>query len=306
MGRSVHLPFLSHTLVPLPTEAWLQSLSRDPEAQGRGAWKPALGSGGGDRREEEPGEAEEDQEDEKADSLLSLWSGEDLAERPKPDQELEAVKPKLWAMEQTQGPETPGERGKLAVGAPGGRGARLLQRPLHTGGPYVWQVDYGGTAEELGAHFSPREFRRITILCAKFSGHPKGSLCIELDTKSSAQAAVGLDETIAPRRVIKVLPKRTSLPGIRSTDRGGFRGQPGAGGGLFPRSGVRGGAGFRSRRRNRGRGPRWGGACADSVGGGPAWGRGRGPRPRPRPVSPRRGGGSPFRGVRRAEGRVRF
>lgn len=75
-----------HTLVPLPTEAWLQSLSRDPEAQGRGAWKPALGSGGGDRREEEPGEAEEDQEDEKADSLLSLWSGEDLAERPKPDQ----------------------------------------------------------------------------------------------------------------------------------------------------------------------------------------------------------------------------
>ncbi|XP_044117194.1 embryonic polyadenylate-binding protein 2 [Neovison vison] len=139
---------------------------------------------------------------------------------------------------------------------------------------YAGNVDYGGTAEELGAHFSPREFRRITILCAKFSGHPKGSLCIELDTKSSAQAAVGLDETIAPRRVIKVLPKRTSLPGIRSTDRGGFRGQPGAGGGLFPRSGVRGGAGFRSRRRNRGRGPR--------------------------------GGGSPFRGVRRAEGRVRF
>lgn len=65
---------------------------------------------------------------------------------------------------------------KLAVGAPGGRGARLLQRPLHTGGPYVWQVDYGGTAEELGAHFSPRKFRRITILCAKFSGHPKGSV----------------------------------------------------------------------------------------------------------------------------------
>lgn len=35
------------------------------------------------------------------------------------------------------------------------------------------------------------------------SVHPP-QLCIELDTKSSAQAAVGLDETIAPRRVIKV------------------------------------------------------------------------------------------------------
>lgn len=38
------------------------------------------------------------------------------------------------------------------------------------------QVDYGGTAEELESHFnSCGQINRVTILCDKFSGHPKGS-----------------------------------------------------------------------------------------------------------------------------------
>ena len=50
-------------------------------------------------------------------------------------------------------------------------------RPPHTRGPYLWQVDYGGTAEELEAYFnSCGEVHRVTILCDKFSGHPKGSV----------------------------------------------------------------------------------------------------------------------------------
>ena len=47
---------------------------------------------------------------------------------------------------------------------------------------YVWniiplspQVDYGATAEELEAHFHGcGSVNRVTILCDKFSGHPKG------------------------------------------------------------------------------------------------------------------------------------
>lgn len=39
------------------------------------------------------------------------------------------------------------------------------------------QVDYGGTAEELEAYFNHcGEIQRVTILCDKFSGHPKGSV----------------------------------------------------------------------------------------------------------------------------------
>ncbi|NWS15500.1 PABP2 protein, partial [Pachyramphus minor] len=113
---------------------------------------------------------------------------------------------------------------------------------------YVGNVDYGGTAEELESHFnSCGQINRVTILCDKFSGHPKGSvlcagvgvsrvslgLCsqslhryayIEFEEKSSVKAAVELDESTFRGRVIKVLPKRTNMPGISTTDRGGYRG----------------------------------------------------------------------------------
>ena len=40
---------------------------------------------------------------------------------------------------------------------------------------YPQQVDYGATAEELEAHFHGcGSVNRVTILCDKFSGHPKG------------------------------------------------------------------------------------------------------------------------------------
>lgn len=37
------------------------------------------------------------------------------------------------------------------------------------------QVDYGATAEELEAHFHGcGSVNRVTILCDKYTGHPKG------------------------------------------------------------------------------------------------------------------------------------
>ena len=40
------------------------------------------------------------------------------------------------------------------------------------------QVDYQSTAEELGKHFeSCGPINRVTILCDKFTGHPKGWVC---------------------------------------------------------------------------------------------------------------------------------
>uniref|UniRef100_A0A7N5P6G6 PABPN1 like, cytoplasmic n=1 Tax=Ailuropoda melanoleuca TaxID=9646 RepID=A0A7N5P6G6_AILME len=255
-------PFLSHTLFPPPTKAWLQSVSTDSEAQGWGAWsraqKPPLGPGDGDRKEEEPGETEGDQEDGDAGFLLSLVAGEDLAEYPAPDQELEAIKLKLRAMEQAQGLETPGPQGQAA----GEEGAGTPYPTLSVGCPcpgtpkkkvgsdhrsvYVGNVNYRGTA-----HWG-------TILCDNFSGHPQG-VSAKFATKSLAQATVELDESGLSLR-LQVLPKRTSLPGISSTDREGLRGQRGAGAGPFPRSSLPGRARGRARGRNRWAGPRGEGA----------------------------------------------
>uniref|UniRef100_A0A452EJE1 PABPN1 like, cytoplasmic n=1 Tax=Capra hircus TaxID=9925 RepID=A0A452EJE1_CAPHI len=268
-------PFLSRALFPPPTEAWLQRASSDPEAQGWGAWSPAekthLGPGAGGE-EEETGEAEEDDEED-AGFLLSLLEREGLAECPVPDQELEAIRLKLWAMEQAQGPELPRvqdlDEGEEAAGAllarqllspKTGRSQQARLTAVLGHGPESSVVDYGGTAQELEAYFNHcGEIHRVTILCDKFSGHPKGYAYIEFATESSAQAAVELDKSIFRGRVIKVLPKRTNLPGISSTDRGGLRGHPGARVGSLPHSSLQGGARFRPRGRSRWAGPWEGG-----------------------------------------------
>ncbi|XP_056464286.1 embryonic polyadenylate-binding protein 2 isoform X2 [Gadus macrocephalus] len=90
---------------------------------------------------------------------------------------------------------------------------------------YVGNVDYGATADELEIHFNGcGPVNRVTILCDRFSGHPKGFAYIEFSDRDSVQSAIGLDETLFRGRVLKVMPKRTNMPGISTTDRGGPRG----------------------------------------------------------------------------------
>lgn len=56
------------------------------------------------------------------------------------------------------------------------------------------QVDYGGTAEELESHFnSCGQINRVTILCDKFSGHPKGLVvCLGAEVGVSGVLPCGL------------------------------------------------------------------------------------------------------------------
>ncbi|XP_072492442.1 embryonic polyadenylate-binding protein 2 [Notamacropus eugenii] len=89
---------------------------------------------------------------------------------------------------------------------------------------YVGNVDYSGTAEELESLFNRcGEINRVTILCDKYSGHPKGYAYIEFAYEDSVKTAMDLDETTFRGRTIRVMPKRTNLPGISTTDRGGLR-----------------------------------------------------------------------------------
>ncbi|KAF0028251.1 hypothetical protein F2P81_019338 [Scophthalmus maximus] len=69
---------------------------------------------------------------------------------------------------------------------------------------YVGNVDYGATAEELEAHFHGcGSVNRVTILCDKYTGHPKGFAYIEFADKESVRTAMALDESLFRGRQIK-------------------------------------------------------------------------------------------------------
>lgn len=69
------------------------------------------------------------------------------------------------------------------------------------------QVDYGATAEELEQHFHGcGAVNRVTILCNKYDGHPKGFAYIEFSEKDSVQMAMALDESLFRGRQLKVRP----------------------------------------------------------------------------------------------------
>lgn len=110
---------------------------------------------------------------------------------------------------------------------------------------YVGNVDYSSTAEELEQHFHGcGSINRVTILCDKFTGHPKGFAYIEFADKDSVATSLALDDSLFKGRQIKVFAKRTNRPGISSTNgRGGARGRR--------RGGYRGYTGYRPRGRGR-------------------------------------------------------
>lgn len=93
---------------------------------------------------------------------------------------------------------------------------------------YVGNVDYGASAEELEAHFHGcGTINRVTILCNKADGHPKGFAYIEFGSKEFVETALAMNETLFRGRQIKVMAKRTNRPGISTTNRfpRGFRGR---------------------------------------------------------------------------------
>ncbi|KAI8821475.1 uncharacterized protein EV422DRAFT_528250 [Fimicolochytrium jonesii] len=113
---------------------------------------------------------------------------------------------------------------------------------------YIGNVDYSATPEDIQAHFqSCGTINRVTILCDKWTGHPKGYAYVEFADPAIVTNALVLNDSLFKGRPIKVTAKRTNVPGmLRGRGRGGFRG-----GGY---RGFRGGHGtFRGRPGYRGR-----------------------------------------------------
>ncbi|RYR64525.1 hypothetical protein Ahy_A03g010619 isoform D [Arachis hypogaea] len=78
-----------------------------------------------------------------------------------------------------------------------------------------YEVDYACTPEEVQQHFqSCGTVNRVTILTDKF-GHPKGFAYVEFVEVEAVQEALVLNESELHGRQLKVLPKRTNVPGMK-------------------------------------------------------------------------------------------
>ena len=93
-------------------------------------------------------------------------------------------------------------------------------------------MDYSARPEDLQEHFKDcGVVNRVTILCDKFTGHPKGFAYVEFADKEDVSNALALDESMFKGRQIKVTAKRTNLPTFMVRGRGRGRGR-GAGRGF--------------------------------------------------------------------------
>lgn len=80
---------------------------------------------------------------------------------------------------------------------------------------FVGNVDYACTPEEVQQHFqSCGTVNRVTILTDKF-GQPKGFAYVEFVENEAVQQALLLNESELHGRQLKVLPKRTNVPGMK-------------------------------------------------------------------------------------------
>ncbi|CAF99711.1 unnamed protein product, partial [Tetraodon nigroviridis] len=80
---------------------------------------------------------------------------------------------------------------------------------------YVGNVDYGATADELEIHFNGcGPVNRVTILCDRFSGHPKGFCPRGQICQASAPQTEGAIEAVTPEAevVVSVLHDTRTVP----------------------------------------------------------------------------------------------
>ncbi|XP_031397380.1 polyadenylate-binding protein 3 isoform X2 [Punica granatum] len=88
----------------------------------------------------------------------------------------------------------------------------MFLRPL---GHLADLVDYACTPEEVQQHFQAcGTVNRVTILTDKF-GQPKGFAYVEFLETEAVQEALLLNESELHGRQLKVLPKRTNVPGMK-------------------------------------------------------------------------------------------
>jgi polyadenylate-binding protein 2 len=151
---------------------------------------------------------------------------------PIEDPEIEEIKARVKEMEEEAEKlkEMQGEVEKELLGSKPAQANSFptMEEKMESDGRsvYVGNVDYQATAEELGQHFTGcGNINRVTILCDKYTGQPKGFAYVEFVESDSVKNALDLDESLFRGRQIKVTAKRTNRPGLTTTNRGRGRGR---------------------------------------------------------------------------------
>ncbi|OCF45402.1 polyadenylate-binding protein 2 [Kwoniella heveanensis CBS 569] len=133
------------------------------------------------------------------------------------DEELRLMQARLAEMEEeknalasnrasaTPGPSGNGETSETHEGNEESMGDEDAPAAVDARSVYIGNVDYGATPEEIQAHFQAcGTINRVTILCDKFTGHPKGYAYVEFAEPSIVQNALVLNDSMFRGRLISV------------------------------------------------------------------------------------------------------
>ncbi|CAH1428000.1 polyadenylate-binding protein 2 [Lactuca sativa] len=139
--------------------------------------------------------------------------------------ELDEMKKRLKEMEEEAAAlremQAKVEKEMGAVQDPAGAAAsQASKEEVDTRSIFVGNVDYACTPEEVQQHFQTcGTVNRVTILTDKF-GQPKGFAYVEFLEVEAVQEALSLNESELHGRQLKVMAKRTNVPGMKQ-----FRGR---------------------------------------------------------------------------------
>jgi len=144
------------------------------------------------------------------DDCFYLWSiplAQELEAMKKRLREMEEEAAKLKDIQEQSSAELSGV--PAAAGGAAGPAAAAAAASATTDADarsiYVGSVDYSATPEELQAHFADcGTVNRVTILCNKFTGHPKGYAYIEFADEDGVKNATILNDSMFKDRQIKV------------------------------------------------------------------------------------------------------
>ncbi len=124
------------------------------------------------------------------------------------DNKIEETKRKIREMEEEDGKLSAilqDIEQQMSADEPDGATGKQGEDDVDSRSVYVGQVDYESTPEELQAHFqSCGTINRVTIICDKFTGRPKGYAYVEFESVEGAETAVSLNESIFRGRQLKV------------------------------------------------------------------------------------------------------
>lgn len=152
-------------------------------------------------------------EDADADVEMTAADGDAAAK------ELNEMKKRLKEMEEEAAAlremQAKVEKEMGAVQDPASAANQASKEEVDSRSVFVGNVDYACTPEEVQQHFQAcGTVNRVTILTDKF-GQPKGFAYVEFLEQEAIQEAVQLNESELHGRQLKVMAKRTNVPGMK-------------------------------------------------------------------------------------------